>query len=132
MNNSRVKHLSGVFETADSPGAVQKRASSPASSTPSQGGAAGSVDTERMCKERNSMVIDKFLRQEVIPRGGMPGASHPSAIGKAPPNENDNKAKVIPKFSGSAHPVYGLMLNGKSHETSTTKKKIVIPPSSAY
>ncbi|EGC34940.1 hypothetical protein DICPUDRAFT_88078 [Dictyostelium purpureum] len=89
-------------------------------------------DTSSISKQKSQQTVEKFLKEEVLPKGHAPGSAHKSAIGKPPPNELDNRAKAVPKFSGNSHPVYGLMLAGKQHETSTTKKKIVIPPSSAY
>ncbi|EGG22104.1 hypothetical protein DFA_01994 [Cavenderia fasciculata] len=152
MSEPSVRALSSAFESASSPGDVNKESPSydEHSSTGPVSGASSSspsvspsnlkrdytagVDNERIigAKERSSVALDKFLKNEVIPRGGTPGSSHKSAIGKPAPNENDNKAKSVPKFSGSSHPVYGLMLAGKQHESSVTKKKIVIPPSNAY
>ncbi|KAM9979239.1 hypothetical protein ACTFIY_008496 [Dictyostelium cf. discoideum] len=96
------------------------------------GGGSGSTDTSSISKKDVQVTVEKFLKDEVLPKGHAPGSTHKSAVGKPAPNELDNKAKQIPKFSGSSHPVYGLMLAGKQHETSSTKKKIVIPPSSAY
>ncbi|GAM22328.1 hypothetical protein SAMD00019534_055030 [Acytostelium subglobosum LB1] len=129
---SSVKSLTSTFETAQSPTAVNKRAHNSVP-TGSVGGGESSVDTESILgKNRQSVRLDNFLKNEVIPRGGMPGAVHKSAVNKPPPNELDNKAKELPKFDGKPHPVYQLMFQGKQHESSTTKKKIVIPPSSAY
>ncbi|KAN0053196.1 hypothetical protein ACTA71_006720 [Dictyostelium dimigraforme] len=96
------------------------------------GGGSGSTDTSSISKKDVQVTVEKFLKEEVLPKGHAPGSTHKSAVGKSAPNELDNKAKQIPKFSGNSHPVYGLMLAGKQHETSSTKKKIVIPPSSAY
>ncbi|KAK5574836.1 hypothetical protein RB653_010090 [Dictyostelium firmibasis] len=98
----------------------------------SVGGGSGTTDTSSISKKNVQVTVEKFLKEEVLPKGHAPGSTHKSAVGKPQPNELDNKAKQIPKFSGNSHPVYGLMLAGKQHETSSTKKKIVIPPSSAY
>eukprot|EP01132_Coremiostelium_polycephalum_P004782 gene4782-5964_t len=90
-------------------------------------------DVSNISKEKSSTVVEKFLKEEVLPKGHAPGSTHRSAIGKPPPNENDNKSvhTNTPKFS-KPHPVYALILENKPHETSSTKKKIVIPPPSAY
>ncbi|EFA81964.1 hypothetical protein PPL_05198 [Heterostelium album PN500] len=129
---SSVKSLTSTFETAESPTAVNKKSHSSLGFTPKVGGGEGSVDTEPIPRDRNSAKLDNFLKNEVLPRGGMPGAVHKSAVNKPPPNELDNKAKAIPTYGGNPHPVYQLMFQGKPHESASTKKKIVIPPSHAY
>ncbi|GAM23357.1 hypothetical protein SAMD00019534_065320, partial [Acytostelium subglobosum LB1] len=130
--------LTNTFETADSPTAVNNKApaypNSPSRSPVLEpvGGGKGTIDSNPISKEKSSDKIDQFLKHEVIPRGGSPGAVHKSARNQRPPNELDNKAKVIPSFDGNPHPVYHLILEGKSYEQSSDKKKIVIPPASAY
>ncbi|KAM9972949.1 hypothetical protein ACTFIR_012320 [Dictyostelium discoideum] len=127
-------------ENFEGPKGSSSPSSSPSSSfrksnnntTTPVGGGSGSTDTSSISKKDVQVTVEKFLKDEVLPKGHAPGSTHKSAVGKPAPNELDNKAKQIPKFSGNSHPVYGLMLAGKQHETSSTKKKIVIPPSSAY
>ncbi|KYR01936.1 hypothetical protein DLAC_00726 [Tieghemostelium lacteum] len=146
-----VKKLLGNFQKEDSktnvgsPSTERKIGGSGSSfrtsSTNSLGGSSGSIgkpthqnitDTSSITKEKSGAVVEKFLKEEILPSGRAPGSVHRSAINKPPPNENDNKASKINKFTGNPHPVYQLMLAGKNFESSTTKKKIVIPPSSAY
>ncbi|KAF2076074.1 hypothetical protein CYY_002638 [Polysphondylium violaceum] len=112
----------------NSPSVTKK---TPTTTTPKQPGTFDN-DTSSISKQNSAAKVERFLKEEVLPKGHAPGSAHRSALNKPAPNELDNKARDVNKFSGNSHPVYGLMLAGKQHDTSTTKKKIVIPPSSAY
>jgi len=131
-----VRRLTENFQgtSPDNSPSVPKKTTASAGTTPKPKPTPGSFDndTTSISKQNSAAKVERFLKEEVLPKGHAPGSAHRSAINKPPPNELDNKAREVNKFTGNSHPVYGLMLAGKQHETSTTKKKIVIPPSSAY
>eukprot|EP01137_Pigoraptor_chileana_P030384 Opistho-2@16873 len=79
-------------------------------------------------------VTGKFISDEVSHTAAMPSGGSSSTPSWAKPPEKEEKM-VKPKVNtigGAQHPVYSLMLQGKDAGTSTTKKKVVIPPSHAY